>query len=223
MASLTESLDGATATHRLLDHPFYKAWAEGALSVDDLGFYATQYWRQVEAFPSYLSNVANRLHPGACRAIVEDNLKDEIDGDHAGMWKAFAGSVGIDAGQLESAPREPETTACVHSFSQGAVTQSVAFALGMLYGYESQTPEVARTKSDGLRKFYGIDRAGTRYFDVHADLDVTHAAELADAIENSMNDDSGRHDAIRGAAHGAAAVWQLLDGVARVRDLENVS
>ncbi|MEA2487485.1 MAG: pyrroloquinoline-quinone synthase [Actinomycetota bacterium] len=222
MTGLRDVLDARTAEYRLLDHPFYKAWAGGSLSTEDLGFYSTQYWRQVEAFPDYLSVLAERMAPGRQRAIVESNLSDEVEGNHAGLWIDFASSVGVGKEQLENSPSEPETEECVKTFSQGARQESTAFALGMLYGYESQTPEVARTKADGLRTLYGIDSDGTRYFDLHAELDVEHSSELADAIEDSLTDRTGLDDAARGAAQGAAAVWSLLDGVARVRKVPAV-
>ncbi|MEA2476503.1 MAG: hypothetical protein QOC87_702, partial [Actinomycetota bacterium] len=37
MTGLRDVLDARTAEYRLLDHPFYKAWADGSLSTEDLG------------------------------------------------------------------------------------------------------------------------------------------------------------------------------------------
>ncbi|MFN2593668.1 MAG: TenA family transcriptional regulator [Actinomycetota bacterium] len=223
MTDLRSALDRATAEHRLLDHPFYKAWVDGSLTTDDLGFYSAQYWRQVESFPGYLVALADRLKDGPQKAIVESNLSDEVDGDHAGLWIRFASAVGVDEQSLRSTAPEAETAACVESFARGVTEESTAFAFGMLYGYESQTPEVARTKADGLRDRYGVDERGIEYFDLHAGLDVEHSDELATAMEAMVLDDEDRADAERGAAAGAAAVWSLLDGVARVRDLRGVS
>jgi uncharacterized damage-inducible protein DinB len=41
-------LKRATERRNLLDHPFYRAWTAGTLTGEDLAFYSTQYWRQVE-------------------------------------------------------------------------------------------------------------------------------------------------------------------------------
>jgi len=210
-------LDRATANRRLLDHPFYRAWAEGSLSLDDLGAYSAQYWRQVETFPSYLSALAQRLDESPARATVESNLADEVEGDHAGLWRAFAESVGRSAAELEAADIEPETAACVGAFVEGTRDRSVAFGLGMLYGYESQTPEVAKTKVEGLRSFYGVDGPATEYFVLHGELDVEHARELAEVIDEVAGDDESLAEAEAGARAGAEAIWGLLDGVERVR------
>jgi pyrroloquinoline-quinone synthase len=214
---IAQRLDRATAERRLLDHPFYRAWASGTLSLNDLGFYSTQYWRQVETFPAYLRSLADRLPESPARTSVQSNLADEIDGDHAGLWQAFAEGLGRSASELESADIEPETAACIASFIEGTRERSVAFGLGMIYGYESQTPEVATTKVDGLRAFYGVDGPATEYFVLHGQLDVEHARELAEVIDEVAGDEESLAEAERGARAGAEAIWGLLDGVERVR------
>ena len=214
-AEVSKRLDQATADRRLLDHPFYQAWAAGELSVDDLRHYSTQYWRQVESFPTYLSSLANRLPEGPSE-IVKSNLRDEVEDDHAGLWLKFAEAVRAQADEVRGSEVQPETKGCVDSFLS-AEKRSPEFALGMIYGYESQTPGVAETKISGLREHYGIDGEGVDYFALHGELDVEHTAELAEAISLTVTDEAGMAEAEAGAAAGAAAIWMLLDGVERVR------
>lgn len=208
-------LDERVGGWPLLEHPFYKAWTAGTLTKTDLAFYSTQYWRQVEAFPGYLEAIASRLGPGRARDVVTDNLRDEVDGDHARLWVDFSESLGVSRDELDRSAPEPETRACVSQFDSAAQKAPLPFALGMLYGYESQTPAVATTKAEGLRRHYGIDGDGTRYFELHGQLDVLHAGELAGAIEDVASDDSDLSRAAAGAEAGARAVWGLLDGVIR--------
>lgn len=217
-ANLIERLDAATADRRLLDHPFYRAWADGTLTEEDLRFYSTQYWRQVEAFPAYLESTATKVD-GDAREVVLNNLRDEVDDDHAGLWLRFASALGAPAGEVRSAPVQEETARCVASFRAGTQTKSAAFALGMLYGYESQTPEVAETKVEGLRDHYGIQGPEIEYFTLHGKLDVEHSGELARALEEVADDAGAVEDATAGARAGAEAIWTLLDGVARVRGI----
>jgi pyrroloquinoline-quinone synthase len=218
MISATEvarRLDAATAKRRILEHPFYEAWAAGELTVEDLSTYAQQYWRQVEAFPNYLTSLAESLPHSTARRIVESNLSDEVDGDHAGLWLKFAAAVGADELKVTTTPPTAETRRCLHAFGS-ATERSTSFALGMIYGYESQTPEVAKTKVAGLRDHYGIDGDGADYFELHGNVDVRHASELAEAIALTSEDGS-LEEAEAGAAAGAEAIWTLLDGVERLR------
>lgn len=215
---IARRLDEATRPARILEHPFYEAWRKGELTRDDLTFYAAQYWRQVEAFPGYLGALADRL-PEAAAGTVRANLADEVEGDHQGMWLDFAAALGADSDEVRSAAPEPETSACVAAFARATSSASPAFALGMIYGYESQTPEVATTKAEGLRSHYGIDGPGVEYFEVHGEIDVEHAAELAAALATVVTTDEEIEDAERGARAGADAIWGLLDGVTRARGL----
>ncbi len=68
----------------------------------------------------------------------------------------------------KSSDVEPETAACVNAFNASAEA-SRSFALGMIYGYESQTPAVAETKIVGLRDHYGIEGAAADYFQLHGE------------------------------------------------------
>jgi pyrroloquinoline-quinone synthase len=212
---IAERLERATSHKRLLEHPFYQAWAAGELTVEDLRHYSTQYWRQVENFPSYLRALAERLPEGA-REIVESNLRDEVEDDHAGLWLRFAAAVRAQETVVRSSSVLPETQECIEAF-HGSESRSAHFALGMIYGYESQTPGVAETKITGLKEHYGIEGPGVDYFKLHGELDVEHTAELAEAISLVTDDESALAEAEAGAAAGAEAIWRLLDGVERIR------
>lgn len=219
MTSLRARLDSATLSKPLLEHPFYEAWAAGTLTKDDLSFYAGQYWRQVEAFPGYLETIADRLPEGAAKDTVLANLADERDDDHPGLWLDFAEALGSSRESVATSQLEPETSDCVGSFATAVKEASPAFAMGMLYGYESQTPKVAETKITGLREFYGVEGPGTTYFQLHGELDIKHSSEMAEAIESIVSDERDMAEAEAGARAGAEAVWKLLDGVTRARNL----
>ncbi len=219
MSDVAKRLDAETKGFNLLEHPFYVAWSEGRLTSDDLSFYSQQYFRQVEAFPTWLSTLAGRIDPGEARSIVEENLADEVGDDHPGLWLAFAESLGVDADAVRGATVEDETASCVGAFTDAAENNSVPFALGMLYGYESQTPAVAATKIEGLKKHYGIEGPGVEYFELHGELDIEHSAEMARAIDEVCSGEEDLAEATAGARAGAAAIWRLLDGVARVRQV----
>ena len=218
-AELKRKLDEATKDHRILEHPFYKAWAAGTLSLEDLAHYSAQYWRQVEAFPGYLESVGARLPEGSAKEIVTENLRDEVEGDHLGLWLDFAKGVGAEADQVRSAQPATQTTLCVESFSNGMKTASLPFALGMLYAYESQTPGVAETKVSGLREHYGVDGKPLEYFELHGELDVEHADDLVRALASVVDGEAAVREAEAGAKAGAEAIWNLLTGVAQARGI----
>jgi pyrroloquinoline-quinone synthase len=195
--------------HRL-NHPFYRAWVNGELTKEHLAIYAEQYWHHIEAFPSYLETLRDRLPEGTARNAIEENLRDEVEGHHDDLWLAFAAAVGVTTKQLQASRPTTATTAAIDQFKTACSEQSRAFGLGALYAYEAHTPATAVTKTEGLRDRYDIPEAGRTYFDVHAEVDEKHAADLFAAIE----DVGGLQEATAGAEAGARAAWKLLDGIA---------
>ncbi len=81
-------------------------------------------------------------------------------------------------------------------------------ALAGLAAYESQAADIAASKGDGLRRWYGIDAAGTRFWDVHAAMDADHGDWAVDALVLLGAD---ADEVLEGARRAADAWWALLD------------
>ena len=54
------------------------------------------------------------------------------------------------------------------------VAEGPVAALAGLAAYETQASAIASSKAEGLRRWYGIDAAGTEFWDVHAAMDADH-------------------------------------------------
>jgi pyrroloquinoline-quinone synthase len=102
--SLITYLRQAIEPYDLLHHPFYKAWSAGALTREDLREYASVYYYQVSAFPTYLSALHSRLPDGELRRAVLRNLcEEEIDGTaHSELWLDFAESMGAVCDEVKA-------------------------------------------------------------------------------------------------------------------------
>ena len=138
---------------------------------------------------------------GEARSIVEENLADEVGDDHPGLWLAFAESLGVDADAVRGATVEDETASCVGAFTDAAENNSVPFALGMLYGYESRPP--GRSDQDRRAKEALWDPGpGVRYSELHGELDIEHSAEMARAIDEVCSGEEDLAEATAGARAG---------------------
>src|SRR5215469_16705044 len=93
-----EELDARIANYDLLCHPFYKTWAAGGLSREDLQAYGREYFHHVEAFPSYLTEFAAHLPEDGLRKAVLANRDDEMGAptgrSHAELWLDFVEGMG---------------------------------------------------------------------------------------------------------------------------------
>ena len=88
----------------------------------------------------------------------------------------------------------------------------VAEAVAALYAYESQVPEIATTKIEGLKTFYGITNPeALAYFTVHEEADKAHRAAWRNWLEQHADGDS---DGIMATTDDALnALWGALDAV----------
>jgi pyrroloquinoline quinone (PQQ) biosynthesis protein C len=93
-AHFFEQLEAIIAKYDLLCHPFYKAWAAGELTRDDLREYASEYYHHVEAFPQYLAEFALRLEESDLRRAVLANMCDENGTADRSMGKSRCLRVG---------------------------------------------------------------------------------------------------------------------------------
>ena len=213
-AALRE-LDALIRERSILAHPFYRAWERGELTRDQLATYARIYYPHVRAFPSHLEAAIAHAHDEGTRAELGDNLADERGNPapHDELWLDFAEGVGADRAHVVRAAPHHAAARIVSTF-ESLAGESLATGLAALYAYESQQPEVSRTKAEGLRTHYRVvDARTTAYFSVHEAADVRHRAgeraALAACLEAGVP-----AEAVHGAATRALdAYWGLLDGV----------
>jgi pyrroloquinoline-quinone synthase len=206
MASTTAPLaDAARRTlegRRLLAHPFYRRWEAGELRDGELAAYGAQYAHVERQLPATLAALRDALPDGAARGLVAANLDDELHRPcaHVELLDSFLAAVG-------TTPAAPSAaTAALTALYATAVERSAAFALGVVAAYELQAAEIARSKAEGLRRWYGLDDTGARFWDVHAELEAEHAQWTLGAAE-----DVDAAEVLAGVAVSSEAWWSFLD------------
>jgi len=212
------ALDAIVAEKHLLKHPFYQLWSQGKLTRENLREYAISYYPHVAAFPTYVSGVHSGCEDAALRQELLENLIEEERGteNHPALWRRFAVALGADASALAAAPRTPEVADAIAEFRRATHDGSVAEGLAALYAYESQIPEVSKTKREGLGAFYGIvDGDATRFFSVHEEADVWHRQVEREALGRVADTPEARAKALEAARRCCDALNRALDGVMR--------
>jgi len=216
---LLSRLDAAIAEKNLLKHPFYQDWQAGKLSRQALQLYAAQYYRHVEAFPKHLRVLAARTE-GPLRDTVMENLAEEENptAPHPKLWRDFAAAVGVGEDDITCCPALPGTQAVVATFREICGDRTVAEAVAALYAYEAQVPEIAGTKIDGLRKFYGVEKpTALAYFAVHEEADKAHREAWRNWL-NEHSDASSNDEVVATANEALTALWGALDAVHHSRN-----
>src|SRR6476661_10441205 len=121
MSSTSSLIDTKVAERAMLSHPFYQAWTEGRLSLDELRAYARQYFHHVEAFPQAVSAVHSACPDRDGRRMLAENLAEEegIEAgkqDHATLWLMFACGLGEDAAAVRDEQLTAETQGLIDTF-----------------------------------------------------------------------------------------------------------
>ncbi len=214
-----DRLDARIAVRHVLKHPFYQAWNAGTLSREALQDYAAQYYHHVAAFPAYLSAVHSSTPDLAARRTILQNLIDEEAGtpNHPELWLQFAAGLGASSEAVQKTSAQPETAALIATFDSICRNGRFTDGIAALYAYESQIPEVAQSKIDGLKRNYARDysnnEAMLRYFVVHIDADAVHRADERALLAQHITNDSDADAALEAADRALEAVWNLLSGV----------
>jgi pyrroloquinoline-quinone synthase len=208
-------LDQLIQSRSILEHPFYVAWRNGELTPEQLATYARVYYPHVAEFPNYLTIALESAEDEAVRAELETNLDDELNHPkaHNELWLDFAAGVGAAREDLPNEPQHPAALNIVGTFEHLS-SNGTGGALAALYAYESQQPEVARQKSDGLQELYGVEDADTlAYFEVHAETDLEHRQGERLALERCLENGTSAEEVLSSASQALDSYWGLLDGI----------
>jgi pyrroloquinoline-quinone synthase len=199
-AHIHEALVDALTGRQLLTHPFYRRWEAGTLADGELAAYAEQYRHLEGELPLTLAAIAGQLPAGRARTLVEANLADELGepAPHVALFESFAVAAGARA---DVAPTK--ATAALLSAIRSAAGRDPVAALSMVAAYEVQAADIAASKADGLRRHYGLDDEGTRFWDVHTTQEVTHAGWSTEALADLDADAA----VVQVSAQLAAEAW----------------
>lgn len=185
--------DEIIAGHRLLEHPFYRAWSAGTLPVPALRDYAGEYG-------AFIRTIARGWDAAGEPAIAR------IEDGHARVWeRTFAAELGTEV----AAPRIEAVDALVSA--SRALFAERATALGALYAFEAQQPLTAQSKLDGLRAHYDeLPARCGEYFRLHCD-DYDEPALLAGAMGTLSPAEQER--AVAACERMSRALYAALTGI----------
>ena len=207
--------------YHLLKHPFYQIfWNEGKLTREIIKDYAEQYYQHVKAFPRYISATHSICDDIEKRKILLENLQDEEnkDGDHPKLWKNFAKAMGADENKIEDVKPDSFTKEMINNFFTQA-RSSYAEGLASLYTYERQIPEIAETKIQGLKKFYGVkSQEGLEFFEAHKSADVVHRAECEKLLDSLSEEEQIKAE--KASVLTARYLWNFLSGMTTKHNLK---
>jgi pyrroloquinoline quinone (PQQ) biosynthesis protein C len=213
--SLFERLDRRKRT--LKHHPTIDKIERGELSGAELRHWATQLYIGNKA---HNANILGLIYAkcddfGARKAIVE-NLNEEELGRQSGVGRShmelyleFGEALGIPRERLQKAQMSPDATAMVHWMYWLAESKPWYTTLaGISLGSELFNPDAYVRVITGLRKHYGLDDDGVRFFTVHVEVDKDHGDSSAGSIFRAIPE-SAAAEALWAVETHIAFMWRL--------------
>lgn len=180
-----------SAHPRLLDHPFYQAWNRGEISTETLSAYHQSYAELIRRLPSYWQRVVDAFQQDLPRgaSIVGEEIQ------HIPLWELWGRHLS-----------PPHSSPCLDELIDALDRMTPSELLGAIQAFETQQPEVARTKKEGLRRFYGFREEDLVYFDEH--LDEKNHIAYGSWLGENFADRKGYQE---GFAQGAKLIYRSLD------------
>lgn len=174
--------------YKLLEHPFYRAWENGQLSINALSSYGYSYLEFISRIPVYWERVIKSFNINANWVVEEEKT-------HIELWKKWIG-------KLEKVENYPSLNELIYKFDNYSPSELA----GAIHAFEIQQPEVAKFKKDCLIKFYGFKDEDLEYFDEH--LKEEKHIKVGELIyQNYANKD----EFIFGFEDGSKVVYESLD------------
>lgn len=177
--------------HKLLDHPFYKAWEKGEITKRQLAAYAASYNEFITMIPEFWSVVISTLDSKS------DEGKKIINEEttHINLWKKWSE-------KLSAEQDYPSMNNEINAFNNLNPSE----LLGAIHAFEIQQPEVAKTKKEGLINHYGFSHSELKYFDEH--MNEAEHIKYGDTLAKTR---ANYYDFERGFEKGSQIIYNSLD------------
>lgn len=204
--SFDRAVERVAAAHDFRRHPYLR-WAWEASTTRD-AFRRTQlpFRFAVGGWSQALAAVLARApRPELCRGIVR-NIADEhgetVDGSHAASFRRYLTALGATDDELGS-----PCPIAVRAFQQGTTNfclvrpfEAGAALLGIVeHVYVDISAEIVRL----LDERGWVEPGSQDHYDVHEELDVTHARDLLDLARPAWSSPRGRDEVALGLSLGA--------------------
>ncbi len=142
--------------YKLLDHPFYRDWIEGKVTVEKLAQYGKSYAELIRLIPIYWQSVIDyfKTKEKTYEKIVEEEYW------HITLWDKWIKKLP----DTNDYPKMDKLISTLNSLTPSEL-------LGAIYTFETQQPQIAKVKKQCLIKFYGFKEKDLQYFDEHMEED----------------------------------------------------
>ncbi|ANF81616.1 TENA/THI-4 domain protein [Acinetobacter sp. NCu2D-2] len=204
---------------RISQHPFFKAMADGSLSVESFRYALTNFYPLVAHFPSYMGlalSKATAFHlPGVTetRDWLIQNIK--VEERHLDWYRDWAAGFGVDVQSLDEIEPPPAMNAVNHFLwninTRGSLVECLA---ATNLAIEWATGDWSCQVYAGIEKYklhpeVNVDKRTLAWLRAHAHYDDLHPYEAMELIKRLCGDNTELQKKAFHAAKTGLAYYEL--------------
>ncbi|MBD2195023.1 MULTISPECIES: TenA family transcriptional regulator [Calothrix] len=182
-------LQEIAVNHQLWNHEFLKRCRTENLSLSDIQILAVQMYKFSKEFNRILASILSCCPDEAAQLAIVENLFDEmgqgdINQSHPELFRRFTRAIGIDDTTLAALPTAPETRALIETYLQIPAKYGYLAGLAVVcYASEGIVNSLYTQLYRGIIGSTPLPKEALKFFEVHIDVDDSHAAKLGAVIE----------------------------------------
>ncbi|YAF97345.1 MAG: TenA family transcriptional regulator [Nodularia sp. CChRGM 3473] len=187
------SFQEITANHPLWNHEFLHRCRTGDLFLPDIQILAVQMYKFSKEFNRILAGILSCCPDETAQLVILENLFDEmgqgnIHQSHPELFRRFTRALGIDDDTLAALPTAPETLALIETYLQIPRQYGYLPALAAVcYASEGIVSSLYTQLYQGIVGAAPLPKESLIFFELHIDVDDSHAAKLAAVVEPRIN------------------------------------
>jgi pyrroloquinoline-quinone synthase len=217
--TVQDSFCSITKNHPLWNHPFLQRCRTGELSLAEIRILAVQMYSFCKEFNRILASTLSCCPDESAQLVILENLFDEMgQGDlnqsHPELFRRFTRALGMSDEALTAQLVTPETRTLIDTYLQ----------IPHKYGYLAAVAAICYASEGIVNSLYSqlykgiIDTANLQkdcliFFEIHIDIDDSHAANLARVIESSILTPEAENNIKQAITEAMDARLQFFNGI----------
>lgn len=203
-------------------HPFSVAWANGELSLKQIGEWAVQHFYYIDPIPQQFAQFFCRLDDLEARQHMLENLLGEEMPDtpekrHPDLLVKFGKACGMSEDDFYNAEHTgkvlPSTRAMRSWIWELVNVRHLAEgAAGIMVALEGQLPTLYPKYVEAMRKM-GLNDDDMEFFHVHIEGDTEHAHVGLEITNQYSSTPQLQQKAISAVRASTEMRWRMLDGI----------
>jgi pyrroloquinoline quinone (PQQ) biosynthesis protein C len=212
------------------NHPFFRAFGEGALPLRAMGVYLAMHWQFVQrALASFGIFFTRTFAYEDVRKMIVENLAEEeglkaipreghVPHDHGELIFRFCKVAGFSEAEVRAMKMTPAWWGRALHYYQTALQEPIGVVLAMQTTQEGQQPALnTEVVLPALARHYGYPAGSPEieFFTEHAEADVEHSRRQAQLCTRYLDDDVMKARALEVAEQACMLRWASITDLYR--------